>query len=52
MTAAFHITMLLWVTGQQFSGPELKQMLQDAGFTNIEVKPSFGPWSIVTGVKP
>jgi len=52
MTAAFHITMLLWATGQQFSGPELKQMLQDAGFTNIEVKPSFGPWSIVTGVKP
>ena len=50
--AALNITMLLWCEGQQYSGREITQMLLEAGFTNIEVKPTFGYWSIVTGVKP
>jgi hypothetical protein len=51
--AAFNITMLLWTEGgQQYSGPELTAMLTEAGFTDIEVKPTFGYWSIVTGRKP
>jgi hypothetical protein len=50
--AAFNITMLLWCTGQQYSGRELTKMLDDAGFDKVEVIPTFGYWSIVTGVKP
>ncbi len=50
--AAFNITMLLWVTGQQYSGRELAEMLAEAGFRDIKVTPTFGYWSIVTGVKP
>ncbi|HYL59999.1 MAG TPA: methyltransferase [Candidatus Acidoferrales bacterium] len=50
--AAFNIAMLLWVTGQQYSGRELTNMLVEAGFKNIEAKPTFGYWSVVTGVKP
>ncbi len=50
--AAFDVVMLLWVPGQQYSGQELSTMLVEAGFTDIEVKPTFGYWSIVTGRKP
>ncbi|MFN6567221.1 methyltransferase [Dendronalium sp. ChiSLP03b] len=50
--AAYDIAMLLWTEGQQYSARELSTMLMDAGFTNIEVKPTFGYWSIVTGCKP
>jgi hypothetical protein len=38
--------------GQQYSGRELRSMLIEAGFRRVEVKPTFGYWSIVTGVKP
>ncbi|HJQ22447.1 MAG TPA: methyltransferase [Blastocatellia bacterium] len=51
-TAAYSVAMLLWTEGQQYSGRELRSLLAEAGFTDIEVKPSFGYWSIVTGVKP
>jgi hypothetical protein len=50
--AAFSITMLLSTEGQQYSGGELSAMLTAAGFTDIEVKPTSGYWSIVTGRKP
>lgn len=50
--AAFSVVMLLWVEGRQYSGRELSTMLAEAGFTDIEVKPTFGYWSIVTGRKP
>jgi len=50
--AAFNIIMLLATEGQQYSGTELGAMLGEAGFTDIEVKPTFGYWSIVTGRKP
>lgn len=50
--AAMNITMLLWCEGQQYSGGQLSDMLRQAGFDDIEVVPSFGYWSIVTGVKP
>lgn len=50
--AAMNITMLLWCEGQQYSGSQLSEMLRQAGFDNIEVRPTFGYWSIVTGVKP
>jgi SAM-dependent methyltransferase len=50
--AAANITMLLWTEGQQYSGRELSGMLRDAGFTQVEARPTFGYWSIVTGRKP
>ena len=50
--AANNITMLLWTEGEQYAGGEISSMLRDAGFKKIEVKPTFGYWSIVTGVKP
>lgn len=50
--AAFNIMMLLWTEGQQYSGTELSATLTEAGFTDIEVKPTFGYWSIVSGRKP
>jgi O-methyltransferase domain/Dimerisation domain len=50
--AAFNVDMLLAMPGQQYSGRELRSMLKGAGFRKIEVKPTFGYWSIVTGVKP
>lgn len=51
--AAFNINMLVWsVDGEQYSGHELSEMLARAGFRNIETKPTFGYYSIVTGTKP
>jgi hypothetical protein len=50
--AAFSIAMLLWTQGQQHSGPELVAMLEEAGFTEVRVQPTFGYWSITTGRKP
>jgi hypothetical protein len=47
--AAFNIDMLLWVEGEQYSGREISSMLREAGFRSIEVKTTFGYWSIVTG---
>jgi hypothetical protein len=50
--AAFSVDMLLWTTGRQYSGLEIEEMLSGAGFTDIEVKPTFGYWSLVIGRKP
>lgn len=51
ITAASSLLMLLWIEGQQYSGHELAVILTEVGFTEIETKPSFGYWSIVTGRK-
>ncbi len=50
--AAYTMIMLGWTTGRQYSGRELSEMLREAGFKDIRVKPTFGYVSIVTGVKP
>ena len=50
--AAFNVSMLLWTEGQQYSGHELSSMLTEAGFRALEVTPTVGYWSIVTGRKP
>ena len=52
LAAAFNIVMLLWTPGKIYSGHELSTMLTEAGFTDIEVKPTSAYWSIVTGRKP
>jgi hypothetical protein len=49
----FNIAMLVWSQdGGQYSGRELSEMLADAGFRQVEAKPTFGYYSIVTGTKP
>lgn len=50
--AAYTMIMLGWTTGRQYSGQELAEMLREAGFKDIKVKPTFGYMSVVTGVKP
>jgi ubiquinone/menaquinone biosynthesis C-methylase UbiE len=50
--AADSIAMLVFTEGQQYSGRELAAMLMESGFMDIEMKPTFGSWSIVTGRKP
>ncbi len=54
--AAYNINMLLLTGGEggrQFSAGELSAMLTEAGFIDIEVRPtSFGYRSIITGSKP
>ena len=49
--AAFNVDMLVAMPGQQYSKRELSTMLREAGFRDIEVKPTFGYWSVLTGVK-
>jgi SAM-dependent methyltransferase len=51
-TAAASMLMLAWTEGEQYSGRELSTMLAEVGFIDIEVKPTWGYWSIVTGRKP
>jgi O-methyltransferase domain/Dimerisation domain len=46
------MVMMGWTEGEQYSGAELSAMLTDAGFRDIEVRPTFGYYSIVTAGKP
>ncbi|NOT55392.1 MAG: methyltransferase [Deltaproteobacteria bacterium] len=50
--AAFNMVMLTYLDGEQYSGREIAGFFSEAGFTDIEVKPTFGYWSIVAGRKP
>lgn len=49
--ANYNVAMLVAMQGQQYSGPELSALLRDIGFENIEITPTKGYWSIVTGEK-
>jgi hypothetical protein len=46
------MVMLLWTEGRQYSGSELAEMLESAGFAEVHAQRTFGSWGIVTGVKP
>lgn len=50
--AAMSMVMLGWGEGEQYSGAELRQTLEDAGFQDVAIQPTFGYYSIVTGRKP
>jgi len=50
-TAAFSMLMLLATQGQQFTFAEIKKLLEDAGFRDIEAKQTAGYYSITTGYK-
>ena len=41
-----------WTEGESYSALEMSQMLGKAGFKEIQVNPTFGYYSIVSGTKP
>jgi acetylserotonin N-methyltransferase len=49
--AAFSMFMLLATQGQQFTFPEIRRILEDAGFVGVESTPTAGYYSITTGYK-
>ena len=50
--AAYSMIMQAWAPGgRQYSQKELVEMLQNAGFMRVEIIPTFGFMSIVTGQK-
>jgi 3-hydroxy-5-methyl-1-naphthoate 3-O-methyltransferase len=52
-TAAFSVLMLLGTKGRQYTLPELKSFLEDAGFVGVEAATTGGGYySLVTATKP
>lgn len=49
--ACYSMAMLLHEKGKQFTAHELKEILSDAGFRNVQVTPTFGYYSLVTATK-
>jgi acetylserotonin N-methyltransferase len=50
--AGFSLMMMGWTEGEQYTPGALMRLLGEAGFASVEVLPSFGHYSLVTGVKP
>jgi hypothetical protein len=50
-TASFSVWMLLGTKGRQYSFSELRQTLASAGFEDIETRPTYGYYSVVSGRK-
>jgi hypothetical protein len=44
--------MMGWTEGKSYSALEMSQMLDRAGFKEIRSHPTFGYYSIVSGIKP
>jgi O-methyltransferase domain/Dimerisation domain len=49
--ASFSMLMLLGTQGQQFTLPELRELLSSAGFSRIEAQHTYGYYSLTTGWK-
>lgn len=49
--AAMSMVMLGWGEGEQYSGAEVHDFLEEAGFRDIQIVPTFGYYSVVTGQK-
>jgi hypothetical protein len=50
--AAYSMLMMGWTEGKSYSALEMSQMLDRAGFKEIRSHPTFGYYSIVSGIKP
>lgn len=50
--ALVNLDMLVWTEGQQLSEPELRALLERAGFIGIERKATAGYWSVMIGRRP
>lgn len=46
------LLMAVGTLGQQFTFPQLQEILQSAGFVNISSEPSYGYYSVIKGEKP
>jgi acetylserotonin N-methyltransferase len=51
-TLCFSLAMYISHGSQQFTASEIEMILSDAGFESITVTPTFGYYSVVTGVRP
>ncbi|KVD39700.1 methyltransferase [Burkholderia sp. ABCPW 11] len=49
--AGFSLMMMGWTEGEQYTSAELTSVLKTAGFASVNVVPSLGYYSLVTGVK-
>jgi hypothetical protein len=50
-TASFSMLMLLGTKGRQYTFRELQQILASAGFSDIDARPTYGYYSVVSGRK-
>jgi hypothetical protein len=50
--AAYSMLMMGWTEGKSYSALEMSQMLERTGFKEIQAHPTFGYYSIVSGIKP
>ncbi len=50
--AAFSVLMLMATKGQQFTLAELKNILDEAGFVDLQVVPTYGDYSLVSARVP
>jgi acetylserotonin N-methyltransferase len=50
--ATFSLGMLLSTRGKQFSAGELNVLLRDVGFEDVEVRPTYAYYSLVSARKP
>jgi acetylserotonin N-methyltransferase len=50
-TAAFSALMLANTRGRQFTFRQVKSMLEEAGFTDVDVVPTYSYYSVVSGTK-
>ncbi len=48
---AYSLAMLMVTEGKQFTGPELVTLLDEAGFSNIDISSGYGYYSLITGHK-
>lgn len=51
LTSAYHLKMMLWTEGQQYTFLELESILEEVGFSKIGLVKSVGNWSLVVGHK-
>lgn len=52
LVACFSVLMLVLARGKQYTCAELRALLEDAGFVDFRVTPSFGYYSLVEARKP
>ena len=50
-TASFSMLMLLGTHGRQYSFTELREILTSAGFADVDARPTYGYYSVVSGRK-
>lgn len=52
LTTLFLVYMLMGTKGQQFTAPELAEILTSVGFVDFRVTPTHGNYAVVSARKP